>query len=168
MVENAAAVREALRVLCEAGRDDLIQPDILSQAWVGLERPKHVTACGVATAVLACLPLKQRSNRNMNARCLGDKKRKIKKESPSCAEWLTGSSVAGVLGEERRGRAYTGAQAAAGRRLVSEGRASGECIREMGSGMRRAMSAPPAEQEKIKDRHESEPEREQFLSNASA
>ncbi|KAJ1137328.1 hypothetical protein NDU88_003739 [Pleurodeles waltl] len=77
MAEKAAAVREALRVLCEAVRDDLIQPGILSQAWVGLERPRRATAGAVA--VLACSPPQQRGNRNVNARCLGEQK--LKKET---------------------------------------------------------------------------------------
>ncbi|KAJ1157272.1 hypothetical protein NDU88_009987 [Pleurodeles waltl] len=54
MVVKAAAVREALRVLCEAESKDLIQPDILLQAWVGLDRPMLAVEGGVAAAILAC------------------------------------------------------------------------------------------------------------------
>ncbi|KAJ1090381.1 hypothetical protein NDU88_003514 [Pleurodeles waltl] len=48
------SVVQALRVLQEAGREDLIKEGVLEQAWVGLKRPKRSSAERVSAAVLAC------------------------------------------------------------------------------------------------------------------
>ncbi|KAJ1190877.1 hypothetical protein NDU88_000196 [Pleurodeles waltl] len=50
----ANSVVQALRVLQEAGREDLIKEGVLEQAWVGLKRPKRSSAERVSAAVLAC------------------------------------------------------------------------------------------------------------------
>ncbi|KAJ1193074.1 hypothetical protein NDU88_002380 [Pleurodeles waltl] len=55
MVDTNQAVREALRVLYEAGREDFLQPEVLSQVWVGITRPKRSAASRVTPTVLECL-----------------------------------------------------------------------------------------------------------------
>ncbi|KAJ1161610.1 hypothetical protein NDU88_002094 [Pleurodeles waltl] len=50
-------VVQALQVLQEEGREDLLQEGMLEQAWVGLRRPKRVSSEGVAAVVIACLSL---------------------------------------------------------------------------------------------------------------
>ncbi|KAJ1166718.1 hypothetical protein NDU88_007115 [Pleurodeles waltl] len=47
-------VVQALKVLQEAGREDLIREGVLEQAWVGLRRPKRPSSDRVSAAVLAC------------------------------------------------------------------------------------------------------------------
>ncbi|KAJ1137796.1 hypothetical protein NDU88_004192 [Pleurodeles waltl] len=47
-------VVQALKVLQDAGRKDLIKEGVLEQAWVGLKRPKRSSAERVTAAVLAC------------------------------------------------------------------------------------------------------------------
>ncbi|KAJ1106714.1 hypothetical protein NDU88_004114 [Pleurodeles waltl] len=47
-------VIEALKVLQEEGREDLLQQGMLEQEWVGLKRPKRASSEGVAAAVMAC------------------------------------------------------------------------------------------------------------------
>ncbi|KAJ1089392.1 hypothetical protein NDU88_002543 [Pleurodeles waltl] len=47
-------VVEALRILQQEGREDLIKEGVLEQAWVGLKRPKRSSAEGVSAAILAC------------------------------------------------------------------------------------------------------------------
>ncbi|KAJ1190309.1 hypothetical protein NDU88_007047 [Pleurodeles waltl] len=47
------SVVQALRVLQEAGREDLIKEGVLEQAWVGLKRPKRSSAERVSAAILA-------------------------------------------------------------------------------------------------------------------
>ncbi|KAJ1218858.1 hypothetical protein NDU88_006430 [Pleurodeles waltl] len=47
-------VVQALQVLQEEGREDLLREDVLEQAWVGLRLPKRVSSEGVAAAVIAC------------------------------------------------------------------------------------------------------------------
>ncbi|KAJ1214986.1 hypothetical protein NDU88_002596 [Pleurodeles waltl] len=51
---EANKVVQALKVLQEAGRDDLIKEGVWEQAWVGLKRPKRSSAERVSAAVLAC------------------------------------------------------------------------------------------------------------------
>ncbi|KAJ1142483.1 hypothetical protein NDU88_008797 [Pleurodeles waltl] len=51
---EANKVVQALRVLPEAGREDLIKEGVLEQAWVGLKRPKRSSAERDSTAVFAC------------------------------------------------------------------------------------------------------------------
>ncbi|KAJ1185535.1 hypothetical protein NDU88_002327 [Pleurodeles waltl] len=47
-------VVQALKVLQEAGREDLIKEGVLEHAWVGLRRPKRSSSDRVSAAVLAC------------------------------------------------------------------------------------------------------------------
>ncbi|KAJ1144893.1 hypothetical protein NDU88_011187 [Pleurodeles waltl] len=47
-------VVQALKVLQDEGREDLLKEGVLEQAWVGLRRPKRVSAEGVSAAVAAC------------------------------------------------------------------------------------------------------------------
>ncbi|KAJ1191642.1 hypothetical protein NDU88_000958 [Pleurodeles waltl] len=47
-------VVQALKVLQDEGREDLIKDGVLEQAWVGLRRPKRLSAEGVSAAVAAC------------------------------------------------------------------------------------------------------------------
>ncbi|KAJ1090798.1 hypothetical protein NDU88_003927 [Pleurodeles waltl] len=52
-------VVKALKVLQDEGREDLIKEGVLEEAWVGLRRPKRLSAEGVSAAVAACAsPLK--------------------------------------------------------------------------------------------------------------
>ncbi|KAJ1203544.1 hypothetical protein NDU88_007329 [Pleurodeles waltl] len=53
-------VVQALKVLHDEGREDLIREGVLEQAWVGIKRPKRLSAEGVSAAVAACTsPVKQ-------------------------------------------------------------------------------------------------------------
>ncbi|KAJ1107996.1 hypothetical protein NDU88_005381 [Pleurodeles waltl] len=47
-------VVQALKVLQDEGREDLIREGVLEQAWVGLRRPKRLLAEGVTAAITAC------------------------------------------------------------------------------------------------------------------
>ncbi|KAJ1216284.1 hypothetical protein NDU88_003888 [Pleurodeles waltl] len=47
-------VVQALKVLQDEGCEDLIKDGVLEQAWVGLRRPKSLSAEGVSAAVAAC------------------------------------------------------------------------------------------------------------------
>ena len=57
MAEYNLRLLEALRVIQEVGREDLIKPGVMELAWAGPVRPKRETAAGVAAAVWACSPL---------------------------------------------------------------------------------------------------------------
>ncbi|KAJ1100398.1 hypothetical protein NDU88_005484 [Pleurodeles waltl] len=123
MADKAAAIREALRVLCEAGREDLIQPGVLSQAWVGLESTKGAAAGGVAAAISACSP-PQKLNKNVSAHCLGDNSRKGKKEEAT-QEASGIPAQASPVCEGRRGRAARAPQRLLGVGLSARGRPRG-------------------------------------------
>ncbi|KAJ1082624.1 hypothetical protein NDU88_002789 [Pleurodeles waltl] len=47
-------VVQALKMLQDEGREDLIKEGVLEEAWVGLRRPKRLSARGVSAAVIAC------------------------------------------------------------------------------------------------------------------
>ncbi|KAJ1130707.1 hypothetical protein NDU88_009057 [Pleurodeles waltl] len=47
-------VVQALKVLQDEGREDLIKEGVLEEAWVRLRRPKRLSAEGVTAAVIAC------------------------------------------------------------------------------------------------------------------
>ncbi|KAJ1213642.1 hypothetical protein NDU88_001274 [Pleurodeles waltl] len=51
---NSERVLEALRVLQEEGREDLLQEGVLVQEGIGLKRPRRASSEGVAAAVIAC------------------------------------------------------------------------------------------------------------------
>ncbi|KAJ1100919.1 hypothetical protein NDU88_005994, partial [Pleurodeles waltl] len=163
---QAAAVREALRIICDAGRDDLIQPGVLSQASIGFECPKRAAAGGVAAAVLACSPPQHRGTKSMNGRCLGEHKQKFKKETAL----MVLSSLAAAMSSvevEKRGRGRACIQAPAHNRPVSEGWASEECAPEVGGGLGLDFPAMLAQSENSQYRQGNVPETERLLSNAS-
>ncbi|KAJ1191640.1 hypothetical protein NDU88_000956 [Pleurodeles waltl] len=47
-------VVQALKVLQDEGREDLIKEGVLEEAWVGLRRPKRLSSGGVMATVIAC------------------------------------------------------------------------------------------------------------------
>ncbi|KAJ1177675.1 hypothetical protein NDU88_002927 [Pleurodeles waltl] len=60
-VEKSNKIVQALKVLQEEGREDLLQAGVLEQAWAGLKKPKRVSPEGVAAAIMACaLPFHKR------------------------------------------------------------------------------------------------------------
>ncbi|KAJ1108575.1 hypothetical protein NDU88_005951 [Pleurodeles waltl] len=54
VIMEPSKVVQALKVLQDEGREDLIKDGVLEEAWVGLRRPKRVSAEGVSAAVAAC------------------------------------------------------------------------------------------------------------------
>ncbi|KAJ1108631.1 hypothetical protein NDU88_006007 [Pleurodeles waltl] len=47
-------VVQALKILQDEGREDLVKEGVLEEAWVGLRRPKRLSSRGVSAAVIAC------------------------------------------------------------------------------------------------------------------
>ncbi|KAJ1130775.1 hypothetical protein NDU88_009123 [Pleurodeles waltl] len=47
-------VVQALKVLHDEGREDLLREGVLEQAWVGFRRPKRLSSEGVTSATIAC------------------------------------------------------------------------------------------------------------------
>ncbi|KAJ1198594.1 hypothetical protein NDU88_002433 [Pleurodeles waltl] len=53
---NSEKVLQALRMLQEEGREDLLQEGVLGKEGVGVKRPRKPSSEGVAAAVIACSP----------------------------------------------------------------------------------------------------------------
>ncbi|KAJ1175858.1 hypothetical protein NDU88_001143 [Pleurodeles waltl] len=51
---DAEVVRPTLRTLGEAERADLLQPGVLEEAWVSMERLTQAASWGLVAAVAAC------------------------------------------------------------------------------------------------------------------
>ncbi|KAJ1109023.1 hypothetical protein NDU88_006392 [Pleurodeles waltl] len=82
----ANSVAQALRVLQEAGREDLIKEGVLEQAWVGLKRPKRSSADRVSAVVLACTsPESPKKFRKFRKKSVADRKVSI---SPDCSDLI--------------------------------------------------------------------------------
>ncbi|KAJ1084550.1 hypothetical protein NDU88_004697 [Pleurodeles waltl] len=56
-------VVQALKMLRDEGREDLIKEGVLEEAWVGLKRPKRLSAQGVSAAVAACSSPQEKSKK---------------------------------------------------------------------------------------------------------
>ncbi|KAJ1192740.1 hypothetical protein NDU88_002046 [Pleurodeles waltl] len=54
LVMEPSKVVQALKMLQDEGREDLIKEGVLEEAWVGLRRPKRLSSRGVNAAVIAC------------------------------------------------------------------------------------------------------------------
>ncbi|KAJ1204647.1 hypothetical protein NDU88_000087 [Pleurodeles waltl] len=109
------------------------------------ERPRQAAAEGVAAAVLTCSPPQQRVNKNTNARCLGEYKRKVKKETALILP-ITMSAVGPHDIAAKRSRAYV--LATSEEKAVKERRASEEGKAELGGGSQLSVTAPPVETER--------------------
>ncbi|KAJ1199999.1 hypothetical protein NDU88_003829 [Pleurodeles waltl] len=100
-------VVEALRVLQEEGREDLIKEGVLEQAWVGLRRPKRSSAEGVSAAILACTSpaISPRKSRKFKAKSVSGRKAVGSLFKAACG----GPRVGVVSGCDARFRAGGGA-----------------------------------------------------------
>ncbi|KAJ1193176.1 hypothetical protein NDU88_002481 [Pleurodeles waltl] len=84
-------VVQALKMLQEEGREDLIKDGVLEQAWVGLRRPKRSSAEGVTAAILACTSPEQSPIKfeKFESKSVSGRKLSV---SPECAMELVGES----------------------------------------------------------------------------
>ncbi|KAJ1156344.1 hypothetical protein NDU88_009067 [Pleurodeles waltl] len=117
-------VVQALKVLQDEGREDLLREGVLEQAWVGLKRPKRVSAEGVSAAVAACTsPVK--SGKKFKSKSVGG--RKVSRSPYRDEEPIQGVSVVKVSGAGKRrggGRFSRRQGASLARRVAAGGRDS--------------------------------------------
>ncbi|KAJ1100882.1 hypothetical protein NDU88_005957 [Pleurodeles waltl] len=117
-------VVQALKVLQDEGREDLLKEGVLEQAWVGLRRPKRVSAEGVSAAVAACTsPIKR--GKKFKAKSLHGRKvtRSLAKDQ-SFSQEVSVMQLAGA-GRRRGGGRFSRRQGASlARRLAAGGRDS--------------------------------------------
>ncbi|KAJ1156610.1 hypothetical protein NDU88_009328 [Pleurodeles waltl] len=76
-------VVQALKILQDEGREDLIKEGVLEEAWVGLRRPKRLSARGVSAAVIACSSSPQKSKKFKSKSAEG---RKVLRSPEECDE----------------------------------------------------------------------------------
>ncbi|KAJ1137348.1 hypothetical protein NDU88_003759 [Pleurodeles waltl] len=93
-------VVKALKVLQDEGREHLIKEGVLEEAWVGLRRPKRLSAEGVSAAVAACSSALKAYKKFKTKSAAG---RKVSR-SPELVEVLDDSSLAPQSVAGMRGR----------------------------------------------------------------
>ncbi|KAJ1202851.1 hypothetical protein NDU88_006646 [Pleurodeles waltl] len=121
-------VVQALKVLQDEGREDLLREGVLEQAWVGLKRPKRLSAEGVSAAVAACTsPVK--TCKKFKAK--SERGRKVARSPQSNEEpfSLIQCPVEGFVGKRRGGCRFPRRQGASlSRRVAAGGRGAASVV----------------------------------------
>ncbi|KAJ1207937.1 hypothetical protein NDU88_003327 [Pleurodeles waltl] len=118
-------VVQALKVLQDEGREDLIKDGVLEEAWVGLRRPKRVSAEGVSAAVAACTSPQKVFKKFKTKSALGRKVSCSPKSAGGAVDDVSGLRL--ISGVRRRGvsRFSRRQGASLARRVAAGGRRSG-------------------------------------------
>ncbi|KAJ1202999.1 hypothetical protein NDU88_006794 [Pleurodeles waltl] len=113
-------VVQALKVLHDEGREDLLREGVLEQAWVGLKRPKRLSAEGVSAAVVACTsPVKVL--KKFKPKSVGGKKVARSPQSDVEPISVVRGPIEGVAGKRRGGSRFPRRQGASLSRRVAAG-----------------------------------------------
>ncbi|KAJ1214774.1 hypothetical protein NDU88_002387 [Pleurodeles waltl] len=130
-------VVQVLKVLQDEGREDLLRKGVLEQAWVGLKRPKRLSAEGVSGAVAACTsPVK--TCKKLKAKSARGRKVARSPQSDEEPFSIIQCPVEGVVGKRRGGCRFPRRQGASlSRRVAAGGRgaASAVAMRVTGCGL---------------------------------
>ncbi|KAJ1218663.1 hypothetical protein NDU88_006240 [Pleurodeles waltl] len=126
-MENSSRVIEALKVLQEEGREDLLQQGVLEQVWVGLKRPKGALSEGVAAALLACASPFHSSTKFKQKSVMGRKYAESVSDSALAARLEGSDSPRRIVGAKRGGTRFARCAGASIRqRVASRGRGAAE------------------------------------------
>ncbi|KAJ1190640.1 hypothetical protein NDU88_007378 [Pleurodeles waltl] len=121
-------VVQALKVLRDEGREDLLREGVLEQAWVGLKRPKRLSAEGVSAAVAACTsPVKTFKK----FRAKSERGRKVARSPPIDDVQFSPiqGPVEGFVGKRRGGCRFPRRQGASlSRRVAAGGRGAAPVV----------------------------------------
>ncbi|KAJ1217676.1 hypothetical protein NDU88_005269 [Pleurodeles waltl] len=90
-IMQPSKVVQALKVLQEEGREDLLKDGVLEQAWVGLRRTKRSSAEGVTAAILVCASPEQSPKKFKKFKSKSVSGRKVS-VFPECTVELVGES----------------------------------------------------------------------------
>ncbi|KAJ1135942.1 hypothetical protein NDU88_002371 [Pleurodeles waltl] len=113
-------VLQALKVLQDEGREDLIKDGVLEEAWVGVRRSKRVSAKGVSAAVAACTSPQKVCKKLKTKSALGRKVRRSPQSAGEVVEDVSGSRL--ISGVQRHGvRRFSRRHGASLARLVATG-----------------------------------------------
>ncbi|KAJ1123143.1 hypothetical protein NDU88_001616 [Pleurodeles waltl] len=116
-------VVQALKILRDEGREDLIKEGVLEEAWVGLKRPKRLSVQGVSAAVAACSLGKVKKCKTKSA-----EGRKVARSPVQPQEVLVsalGSEEASVSRRRGAGRLLRRSGVSLARRVAAGGRGVG-------------------------------------------
>ncbi|KAJ1123172.1 hypothetical protein NDU88_001645 [Pleurodeles waltl] len=117
-------VVQALKILRDEGREDLIKEGVLEEAWVGLKRPRRLSAQGVSAAVAACSSPQGKAKKCKTKSVEG---RKVTRSPLGLRESLGPAASSGEVVPRRRGTGHllrcSGASLA--RRVSAGGRGAG-------------------------------------------
>ncbi|KAJ1119209.1 hypothetical protein NDU88_007395 [Pleurodeles waltl] len=70
-MDYSSKVLQALKMLQDEGREDLLQDGVLEQAWVGSRRLKRASSDGVAATVIACTSPARKTKKNLQKSVAG-------------------------------------------------------------------------------------------------
>ncbi|KAJ1128281.1 hypothetical protein NDU88_006660 [Pleurodeles waltl] len=118
---------QALKVLQDEGREDLIKEGVLEEAWVGLRRPKRLSSGGVMAAVIACSSPQKKFKKCKNKSAEG---RKVKRSPDLLQEVLpqaSGLNEPIVVRGWGAGRCSQRSGVSLTRRVAAGGRGAGPC-----------------------------------------
>ncbi|KAJ1151114.1 hypothetical protein NDU88_003901 [Pleurodeles waltl] len=117
-------VVQALKILRDEGREDLIKEGVLEEAWVGLKRPRRLSAQGVSAAVAACSSPQGKAKK---CKTKSAEARKVTRSPLGLRESLGPAASSGEVVHRRRGTGHllrrSGASLA--RRVSAGGRGAG-------------------------------------------
>ncbi|KAJ1162937.1 hypothetical protein NDU88_003401 [Pleurodeles waltl] len=131
-------VVQALKILQDEGREDLIKEGVLEEAWVGLRRPKRLSSRGVSAAVIACSSSPQKSKKFKSKSAEGRKVLRSPEECDEASVKVPGSPTwfARKRGVGRSSRRSGGSLA---RRVAAGGRGAAISSAEAGLKRQRAQ-----------------------------
>ncbi|KAJ1141000.1 hypothetical protein NDU88_007337 [Pleurodeles waltl] len=152
-------VVQALKILQDEGREDLIKEGVLEEAWVGLRRPKRLSSRCVSAAVIACSSSPQKSTKfksksaeGRKVACSPDECEETSVKVPGCPTWFarkqgagrssrrSGGSLARRVAAGGRGAALSSAEAVSNRQGAQR-----EGVRVGGAGRTKtAVQAQPS------------------------
>ncbi|KAJ1123584.1 hypothetical protein NDU88_002052 [Pleurodeles waltl] len=133
-------VLQALKVLQDEGREDLVKDGVLEEPWVGLRRPKRLSSKGVTAAVLACTS-PQRKFKKFKAKSVYG--HKVTRSPETLLDVVAEvSGAAEVVGLRRRGGGHFSRRSGVSlaRLMAAGGRGAGPLYAVSGSGRKGAQA----------------------------
>ncbi|KAJ1105821.1 hypothetical protein NDU88_003225 [Pleurodeles waltl] len=118
-------VMQALKVLQDEGREDLIKEGVLEEAWVGLRRPKRLSADGVTAAIISCTSPERVNKKFKSKSFMGRKVTRLPEKVSEVEEDVSGGLPAVRLQQRGGGRFSSCSGASLTQRVAAGGRGSG-------------------------------------------
>ncbi|KAJ1195569.1 hypothetical protein NDU88_004848 [Pleurodeles waltl] len=117
-------VVQALKILQDEGREDLIKEGVLEEAWVGLRRAKRLSSRGVSAAVIACSSSPQKCKKLKSKSAEGRKVTRSPDQLGETSRMVQGSPV-WIARKRGAGRSSRRSGGSLARRVAAGGRGAG-------------------------------------------